>query len=754
MAKIKGTDGDDTITGTAGNDTIVPLLGQDIVDGGAGYDTLVVDYSSLTDVYWFSNLSLQPDATWHGGLVGGPDGAVNFVSFEAIERVVFTATQADDYLTLDLGTGAPLRSRLSLDGWSGDDTLSVVAGGLTKALSLTTASDGTVKANFAVLAGWDNYSIGLGTAAGNALVLGAGDDTVGSTGGSDSIDFGAGQDQWSGHYGARTDDLEFFWNAPANFTAAYAPGVKLADLKNVESVSFQAGSGDDAVTVTGGAGFLNGGEGDDQLTLTRSPNDDQLAVQLTVEGTGLIAGTASAGIDTATLSFRSFETMALIGSTDDDEFVLDASSTLLSDVGYDIDVDGRDGYDWLEFDLRAQGQAYLASSIEGAGFGTADFVGTANHLHWRGIEALRVTFGASDDRVDFGVASDILNVDGGAGFDTIDFVGAATGITLFLDQTTSHTIDGRSVSLRNVEGVVGSNHADLLVDSAGGDHIQGGAGDDSIYSLAASTGGSDVFEGGSGSDFMTYQDAAGAVYVSLAVTTAQHTGAAGTDTLSGFETLIGSGYGDILTGSSFNDALGGYFGDDVLEGLGGNDLIDGGNGFDTARYTNATAGVTVSLAISSAQNTGGAGTDTLASIENLVGSAFADTLRGSAGTNRLAGGRGGDTLTGGTGADVFAYASTLDSTAGAFDRITDFSRSAGDKIDLKAVDAIAGTPRLNDAFTWIGSEAFHGVAGELREVAARGGGSFLYGDTNGDKAADLVIFVASSTPVLPSDILL
>lgn len=754
MAKIKGTNGNDTITGTADDDTIVPLLGQDQVNGGAGYDTLVVDYSSLTDVYWFSNLQFQTDATWSGGLVGGPNDAANFVTFDYVERVVFTATQADDYLTLDLGTSAPLKSRLSLDGFSGNDTLSVVAGDLSKALSLVTASDGTVKSNFAVLAGWENYTIGLGTAAGNYLVLGEGNDTVGSTGGTDTIDFGAGQDGWTGYYQDRSDDLEFFWNAPANFAAVYAPGVKIADLKNVESVSFQGGSGDDAVTVTGGAGFLSGGEGDDQLDLTKSPNGDQLTTTLTVEGTGLIAGQASAVSDEAVLNFRSFETMTLTGSTGDDEFVLDASATLLSDVGYGIEIAGRAGYDGLELDLQAQGQAYLASSTEGAGFGTADFVGTANHLHWRDIEGLTVKFGAGNDRVDFGVASDILNVDGGAGFDTVDFVGAAGGITLFLDQTTPQTVDGRSVSLKNVEGVVGSNYADLLVDSAAGERIQGGAGDDSIYSSAASTGGPDVFEGGSGSDLMTYQDAAGSVYVSLAVTTAQNTGAAGTDTLSGFETLVGSGYNDILTGSSSNDALGGYFGDDVLEGLGGNDLLDGGNGFDTARYTNAAAAVTVSLAITTAQNTGGAGTDTLVSIENLVGSAFADTLGGYAGTNRLSGGRGADTLTGGSGADVFSYSSVLDSTASAYDRITDFSHSAGDKISLQAVDAVASTPRLNDAFTFIGSDAFHGVAGELREVAARGGGYFLYGDTNGDKAADLAIFVQSSTSLVAGDIVL
>ena len=56
-----------------------------------------------------------------------------------------------------------------------------------------------------------------------------------------------------------------------------------------------------------------------------------------------------------------------------------------------------------------------------------------------------------------------------------------------------------------------------------------------------------------------------------------------------------------------------------------NDLLAGGNGTDTATYTGAAAAV--SLLIAGGQNTGGAGTDTLSSIENLTGGAGNDTLR-------------------------------------------------------------------------------------------------------------------------------
>jgi len=71
-----------------------------------------------------------------------------------------------------------------------------------------------------------------------------------------------------------------------------------------------------------------------------------------------------------------------------------------------------------------------------------------------------------------------------------------------------------------------------------------------------------------------------------------------------------------------------------------------------------------------------------AAANELRGEGGNDTLDGKAGNDRLDGGAGRDQLTGGTGADRFRF-----STAGGFgtaqaDRITDFSRSEGDRIEL------------------------------------------------------------------------
>jgi serralysin len=136
-------------------------------------------------------------------------------------------------------------------------------------------------------------------------------------------------------------------------------------------------------------------------------------------------------------------------------------------------------------------------------------------------------------------------------------------------------------------------------------------------------------------------------------------------------------------------------------------------------------------------------------IENATSGGGNDTLRGNAAANRLDGGAGADVLRGdggadiligGAGADSFRYASVSDSGGAAVDHITDF-QSGSDKIDLTLVDANSNAAG-DQAFTWIGSTAFSGSAGQLRAYQS-GSDWFVEGDTNGDGNADLVIQVTA-----------
>lgn len=140
-----------------------------------------------------------------------------------------------------------------------------------------------------------------------------------------------------------------------------------------------------------------------------------------------------------------------------------------------------------------------------------------------------------------------------------------------------------------------------------------------------------------------------------------------------------------LTGSNLND---------TLEGSAGNNVLAGGLGIDTASYANALAGVRVSLALTTAQNTLGAGSDTLSGFENLTGSGLNDILTGNTGNNVIGGGAGNDTLNGGTGLDTLIGGLGNDVLNGGSGNDTfDFS-SLVDGDDV-IVDFVAGTDDID-----------------------------------------------------------
>ncbi|WP_113772337.1 Ig-like domain-containing protein, partial [Pseudomonas abietaniphila] len=131
-------------------------------------------------------------------------------------------------------------------------------------------------------------------------------------------------------------------------------------------------------------------------------------------------------------------------------------------------------------------------------------------------------------------------------------------------------------------------------------------------------------------------------------------GTAGDDVLVGAADshLHGGDGNDVLVAGPGTNELFGDNGNDMLFSGSGNDLLDGGAGNNTANYSLATSGVTVSTAELGAQHTGGAGTDTLVNIQNLIGSNFNDHLTGDQGNNVLNGGLGNDILNGGAGDDL------------------------------------------------------------------------------------------------------
>jgi Ca2+-binding RTX toxin-like protein len=159
--------------------------------------------------------------------------------------------------------------------------------------------------------------------------------------------------------------------------------------------------------------------------------------------------------------------------------------------------------------------------------------------------------------------------------------------------------------------------------------------------------------------------------ISVATSSAQLVGTADDNLLVGqvgalADNLSGGDGNDVLVGYDGNDMLIGGNGDDVFEGGLGADTLDGGanspssagaDAGDTARYVRSASAVSIDLNLTAAQG-GTAGSDSvgdlLTGIENVVGSAFDDTLTGDANDNRLFGLAGNDTLRGGSGMDILS----------------------------------------------------------------------------------------------------
>ena len=303
-----------------------------------------------------------------------------------------------------------------------------------------------------------------------------------------------------------------------------------------------------------------------------------------------------------------------------------------------------------------------------------------------------VNGGDGDDQVNGGDGDDLIG--GGSG---TDFLGGGLGPDVVYGDAGNDFILGDDGN----DTVYGGSEGDLVFGGAGADTVLGDGGDDTLF-------------GGQGADFVA--------------------GGEGADLINGGEEddLIGGAAGaDLLGGAAGNDTLHGDDGNDALYGDDGNDALFGGSGADTAN-----GGVGADLINGGAADDligGAAGNDTLG------GAGGADTIYGDAGVDVIYGDGGADTLSGGEGADRFVFTAVADSAPGASDRIVDFRADLGDRIDLSAIDAQAGTA-ANEAFSFV--SAFSGRAGQaVLNYSAAANTTTLALDVTGDGQADAILLI-------------
>lgn len=134
----------------------------------------------------------------------------------------------------------------------------------------------------------------------------------------------------------------------------------------------------------------------------------------------------------------------------------------------------------------------------------------------------------------------------------------------------------------------------------------------------------------------------------------------------------------------------------------------------------------------------------------LVGNGNNNTLSGGIGYDTLIGGLGRDTLDGGldTQTDYFVFNSVAESSAAAPDKIVNFNE-AYDYVQLNNIDANV-TASYDQSFSFIGTAGFTGTAGQLR-YATTATDTYVYGDVDGDKVADLMIQISGVHLLTSSD---
>jgi Ca2+-binding RTX toxin-like protein len=467
-----------------------------------------------------------------------------------------------------------------------------------------------------------------------------------------------------------------------------------------------------------------------------------------------------------------------------------------------------------EFNLEVTTGVQTASSVAGMGGGRffaawndseaagADASGT--HVAAQGTQFIRTTTGdatnetlTGDDLRDimYGAGgNDTLN--GGAGADTMSgglgddiYIVAATGDVTFefagqgtdtvrsyidwtlaanverLELQGSGDLNGTGNALNNT--LVGNAGNNLLNGGAGNDYMVGGGGDD-IFVVAAA-GDSTIENAGQGTDTVrSYIDWGLAANV-------ERLELQGSGDLNGAgnalnNTLVGNAGNNLLNGGAGNDYMVGGGGDDifVVAAAGDNTIENAGQGTDTVRsYIDRTLANNVErlelLGAGDLNGTGNTLDNTLvgnsgANIlsgdngnDYITGGAGNDTLNGGAGNDTLIGGAGSDILNGGTGNDRFDFDLVSHSPAGPAlrDSIVGGFSHGFDLIDLSTIDAntLAGG---NQAFSFIGSAAFSGVAGQLR-YSNYNGTVIIDADVNGDSTADMQILVAGTNFMAGTD---
>lgn len=416
--------------------------------------------------------------------------------------------------------------------------------------------------------------------------------------------------------------------------------------------NFVGTASDDTFDLTqGGNDTVQAGDGDDVIsmgaTLTRNDRldggaDDPLIV---FDDTLELAGDYSSGLVLRATTITGIEQVRLDAGNNYDLTFRDPNFVAGSTIF--IRAIGFSSTNWVSIDASAETDARMR--LFG---GPGDDILLGGHF---------------DDQLSPGLGTDFI--DGGDGIDAASFSNITSGgVTVDLRlQGTAQDIGPSTVTMVNIENLIGSSGDDILKGTDGNNLISSTAGSDIISGL----GGDDIIvatrqvssvplvqvDGGDGRDILTFYagifSPSPSAQFDLSNPNAQDTGSSGILTVTGIEDVEGTWGDDQLRGDAAANTLWGADGSDRLAGRAGDDQLFG----DELRSGPSTL---PGFQFGSDRLIGGKGSDL------LVGGALGDELSGGKGHDTFVYDQGGDSL----GEFFFLPGDTV--AVPAFDTITDF----------------------------------------------------------------------------------
>jgi len=734
--QLSGLGGNDQLAGRDGQDTLIGGAGEDTLDGGPGFDT--ASYAASPQGVTV-NLTDTPDAEGYIDTFGGEAQGDRIKDIEAL----IGSGSGDDKLTGNVGNNV-------FFGQGGDDTIS---------------------------AGQDNDFL-YGDAGDDSLDGGSGNDNLRPGAGSDIVDGGEDMDTVDYRFsmGGVTIDLS---SPDANGNIVGVLGDAEGDLlRNVEGL-IGSDQGDDLLTGDHLNNNLEGRQGDD--TLIGNEGIDNLR-----GGIGADALDGGPGSDWALYS-DSQE-----GVTIDLTSAMDAQGYIVTSGGDAMDdrIRNIENLYGSRHDDTLTGNASNNNLRGGAGDDTLNSGDGRDILY--GDDGTDTLIGGNDNDNLFPGADTVADVvDGGSGFDQVSYSDFTTGVTINLGSTMDAEGFIRVVSgiatgdrLKDIENLAGSNiGSDLLIGDNSDNALSGLSGNDTLRGMGGndilrSGTGNDTLDGGTGSDTVAYENAATAITINLGNMPNElgfitGSGGAADDRIKDIESIIGSGFDDVLTGNDSNNILNGMGGADTLTGMDGTDTLNGGSGMDILdgamgsdylSYATSPEGVSIDLTgFEDAEGYftgvgGDAEGDRIRNVENILGSAKNDfligndesnllqglggndSLSGSDGNDILIGGDSGDTMDGGEGFDQLNYSQSpmpvtinlaLPGDASGFISAGEGGHATGDRI--RNIEGVSGTAHDDSLF---GDAVSNNLVGQGGNDTLRGndGNDAL----NGGRGADLL----------------